>query len=154
MGMDFEGITFKPPFHERGDSALFDIVGDEEQWQPFARALAEAELRKRGFSQDVIDQSKQEQARQIAASNEAHQQEMLRRPKERYTVHEALLTFITWVPFIMVEHMSLGFVDLTGKGLWTLSAEKRWLKFWLRCGLILASVTLYAFILTHFVIDQ
>ena len=145
-------ITYHPPFKERSDTQLLTIVGDEEQWQPYARALAEAELRMRGMDQTALDQYKREQVKRISERNEMDRQEMLLRPRESYSVREALVIITTWTVFVMIEHISFGLIDVTGKGLWTLSAEKRWLKFWQRCVLILASLTLYAFILTTFII--
>ena len=70
-----------------------------------------------------------------------------RKAKAGYSKEEAVRILFFWAPLVLIV-MALGQAfDLAGKGLWGLSAEKHWTKFWQRCALMLGSVMLYVLLL-------
>lgn len=145
-------FDFIPPLRTRTDKELFGIAVNTEDWQPFARAQAESILLTRGFEQDEIDNAKGRWQRARVIKEARHVEDMARRRTESYTNGEVLTILIGWPILVGIELAAHHLVDVTGKGLWTLSAEGRWLKFWQRCVLIPASLALYYFVLDRFLL--
>jgi len=52
-----------------------------------------------------------------------------RNAKAGYSKEEAVRILFFWAPLVLIGMAVSQAFDLEGKGLWTLSAEKHWIKF-------------------------
>ena len=138
-------MEFNPPITERKTKELFNILSNDEKWTKEIQLLAEEELYRRNYTQQIIIQEKSKRIKTIQKFKERERRTFEKNRTESYSVIEMLL-IIAFFPFSFVLHLN------PLSEFWRLDAGHFKKKIWQRIILIIISILLWIRIIMLFVL--
>ena len=137
-------MEFNPPITERKTKELFNILSNNEKWTKEIQLLAEEELYRRNYTQQVIIKEKNKRIKTIQNFKERQNKIFDKNKIESYSAIEMLL-IIAFFPFSFLIHLN------PLSEFWRLDDGHFKKKIWQRILLITISILLWIQIIRLFV---
>jgi hypothetical protein len=129
-------MEFNPPVSERKTKDLFDIISNDVKWSKEIQLLAEEELSRRNFTQELNDKEKNNKISTLQKLKDRRSKTLEKNKTESYTATEMIL-ILAFFPFSLIIHLN-PFSEF-----WELEAGNYKKKIWQRIILILISIVLW-----------
>lgn len=133
-------MEFDPPVSERNTKELLNILSNDVKWVKEIQLLAEKELYRRNFTQELIDKEKNRRINTLKKFQERHSKTLEKNKTASYTTTEMIL-IVAFFPFSLILHLILHLNPFSE--FWKLDAGNYKKKIWQRIILVIVSIVLW-----------